>query len=118
MENNSNYERNPNGTPNKGGPGGNRPNGGNGPGGNGNRQNGGQGGNGNDGVPPKKQNLLFLLIASLITLVCMSYFMKSFDAATTKEIPYNEFVTMLEEGKVESVYITSDRVEIDRKSVV
>ena len=113
MENNSNYERNPNGTPNKGGPGGNRPNGGNGPGGNGNRQNGGQGGNGNDGVPPKKQNLLFLLIASLITLVCMSYFMKSFDAATTKEIPYNEFVTMLEEGKVESVYITSDRVEIN-----
>ena len=121
MENNSNYEHNPNGTPNQGGPGGNRPNGnrpqGNGPqrpGGNGPQGPGGNGsaGNGNDGMPPKKQNLLFLLIASLITLVCMSYFMRSFNEAATNEIPYNQFVTMLEEGKVESVYITSDRVTI------
>lgn len=103
MDNNSNYERNPNNG--SGGSGGN---------GNGNRPGGpgGPGGNGNDNMPPKKQNLLFLLIASLITLVCMSYFMKSFDAATTREIPYNEFVSMLEEGKIESVYITSDRIEI------
>ena len=116
MENNSNYESNPNGTPNQGGPGGNRPhgNGPQGPGGNGPQGNGqnGPGGNGNGNMPPKKQNLLFLLIASLITLVCMSYFMKSSDEANTREIPYNEFVTMLEEGKVDSVYITSDRVEI------
>ncbi len=108
MENNSNYEGNPNGTPNQGGPGGNRPNG---SGGNGTHGQGGNG-NGNDGMPPRKQNLLFLLIASLITLVCMSYFMKSFDEATTNELPYNEFVAMLEEGKVDSVYITSDRIEI------
>ena len=111
MENNSNYEHNPNGTPNQGGPGGNRPNGNRPqrPGGNGPQ---GSGNNGNDGTPPKKQSLLFLLIASLITLVCMSYFMRSFDTASTGEIPYNQFVTMLEEGKVESVYITSDRVTI------
>ena len=111
MENNSNYEHNPNGTPNQGGPGGNRPQG-NGtqrPGGNGPQ---GSGGNGSDDKPPKKQSLLFLLIASLITLVCMSYFMRSFDTSSTGEIPYNQFVTMLEEGKVESVYITSDRVTI------
>ena len=121
MENNSNYEHNPNGTPNQGGPGGNRPNGNrpqdNGPqrpGGNGPQGPGGNGsaGNGNDGMPPKKQSILFLLIASLITLVCMSYFMRSFDTSSTGEIPYNQFVTMLEEGKVESVYITSDRVTI------
>ncbi len=109
MDNNTNYEGRPNG-PGQNGPGGhnNRPNG---PGKNGPN---GSGGNGqaSDGVPPKKQNLLFLLIASLITLICMSYFMKSFDAATTKEIPYNEFVTMLETGKIESVYIQSDRVLI------
>ena len=94
MNNNMNYEGRPNG-PWQGGP--------SGSGGN------GQGG---DGTPPKKQSLLFLLIASLITLVCMSYFMKSFDAATTRELPYNEFVTMLEEGKVDSVYMTSDKIEI------
>ena len=109
MDNNTNYDGRPNG-PGQNGPGGNnnRPNRPNGPG-----QGGANGnGTGGDGTPPKKQSLLFLLIASLITLVCMSYFMKSFDAATTSEIPYNEFVTMLEEGKVESVYIQSDRILI------
>ena len=115
MENNSNYNSNPNGTPNQGGPGGNRPNGnrpqrpgGNGPQGSGNNASGGNG----DGIPPKKQSLLFLLITSLIALICMSYFMRSLDEASTGEIPYNQFVTMLEEGKIESVYITSDQVTI------
>ena len=109
MDNNTNYDGRPNG-PGQNGPGGNnnRPNRPNGPGQGGSNGNG----TGGDGTPPKKQSLLFLLIASLITLVCMSYFMKSFDAATTSEIPYNEFVTMLEEGKVESVYIQSDRILI------
>jgi len=109
MDNNTNYEGRPNG-PGQNGPGGhnNRPNG---PGQNGSNSSGGNG-QGGDGTPPKKQSLLFLLIASLITLICMSYFMKSFDAATTKEIPYNEFVTMLESGKVESVYIQPDRIMI------
>ena len=109
MDNNTNYDGRPNG-PGQNGPGGNnnRPNRPNGPGQSGPNGNGA----GGDGTPPKKQSLLFLLIASLITLVCMSYFMKSFDAATTNEIPYNEFVTMLEEDKIESVYIQSDRVLI------
>ncbi len=71
----------------------------------------GSGGQGNNNSP-KKQNLLFFLIASLVTLLCMSYFMKTFDEATTREVPYNTFVEMLEEGKVKSVYISSDRVEI------
>ncbi len=106
MENNTNFE---------GGPGNNqggnqKPGGSNGSGGS-----GGPGGNG-DNRAPKKQNLLFFLIASLITLLCMSYFMKAFSSATTKEIPYNEFVTMLEKGEVDSVYITSDKVEITPKA--
>ena len=100
MDNNSNYYERPNGS-------GQRPGGPQRPGSNGN----GQGGPGNNNAP-RKQNLLFLLIASLVTLLCMSYFMKSFDAATTKEIPYNEFVEMLNAGEIGSVYITSDRVEI------
>ena len=100
MDKNSNYYERPNGSDKRPG----------GPGGNGNGQ-GGPGGSGNNNTP-KKQNLLFLLLASLVTLLCMSYFMKSFDDATTDEIPYNEFVQMLEAGKVESVYITSDRIQI------
>ena len=69
-------------------------------------------GNQQGGQNPKKQNLLVFLVATLISLVMMSYFMKSMDGTTSKEIPYNEFVTMLEEGKVESVYIGSDRIVI------
>ena len=69
-------------------------------------------GNNQNGQSPKKQNLLVFLMATLISLVVMSYFMKSMDTTTSKEIPYNEFVTMLEAGEVESVYISSDRIII------
>ena len=69
-------------------------------------------GNQQGGQNPKKQNLLVFLVATLISLVMMSYFMKSMDGTTSKEIPYNEFVTMLEAGEVESVYIGSDRIVI------
>ena len=69
-------------------------------------------GNQQGGQSPKKQNLLVFLVATLISLVMMSYFMKSMDGGSSKEIPYNEFVTMLEAGDVESVYIGSDRIII------
>ena len=68
-------------------------------------------GNQQGGQSPKKQNLLVFLMATLISLVMMSYFMKSMDSSS-KEIPYNEFVAMLEADKVESVYIGSDRIII------
>ena len=83
---------------------------------NGNNDNNSNGNGNGNGTPPKKQSLLFLLIATLVTMLCMSYFMKSFDEATTRELPYNEFVQMLEDNKVESVYITSDRVEFVPKT--
>ena len=69
-------------------------------------------GNPPGGQPPKKQNLLVFLVATLISLVMMSYFMKSMDGGTSKEIPYNEFVSMLESGDVESVHIGSDKIVI------
>ena len=64
------------------------------------------------GQSPKKQNLLVFLVATLISLVMMSYFMKSMDGSTSKEIAYNEFVAMVEAGEVESVYIGSDKIVI------
>jgi len=69
-------------------------------------------GNPQGGQNPKKQNLLVFLVATLISLVVMSYFMKSMDGTASKEIPYNEFVNMLEADEVESVYIGSDRIII------
>ena len=76
------------------------------------KKNGNNKGNPNGGQPPKKQNLLVFLVATLISLVVMSYFMKSMDTTTSKEIPYNEFITMLEAGEVESVSIAADRIVI------
>lgn len=112
MENNSNFENGMNGGQNPHRQDNNQ---------NQNNNNENQNGNGNgsgngNGTPPKKQSLLFLLIATLVTMLCMSYFMKSFDEATTRTLPYNEFVQMLEEGKVESVNIASDRINIIPKS--
>ena len=76
------------------------------------KKNGNNKGNPNGGQPPKKQNLLVFLVATLVSLVVMSYFMKSMDTTTSKEIPYNEFITMLEAGEVESVSIAADRIVI------
>ncbi len=79
---------------------------------------GGRGGNGNNGSnnAPRKQSLLFLLIACLVTLLFMSYFMKAVNGATTQEISYDKFVEMVDEGKVESVFVNSDKIEITPKT--
>ncbi len=86
---------------------------GQGNGGHGNNGNGnGTGGGPGNGKDPKKQSIILFLIAALITLLLISSFMKMMSGETEKEISYNEFITMLEEGKVESVEIGSDRVLI------
>jgi len=77
---------------------------------------GGSGGRGGQGDQnPGRQSLLILLVAALVTLLCMSYFMKVMNNATNKEIPYNEFVKMVEDGQIESVEIGSDRITIKPK---
>ncbi len=90
----------------------NQYNGGNGPGNqNGNRPGGNnQGGN---GQPPKKQNLMLLLVTALISLLIMSYFMRMMTGGTETEISYNQFLTMVEAGEVESVVLASDRININ-----
>ncbi len=102
MDNNiNNYEGGDNGY-SGGGSGGQRPGGGNRPGGNGNS--------------PRRQSLFFLLIACLVTLLFMSYFMKAVNGATSQEISYDQFVKMLDSDMVQSVYINSDKIEITPKT--
>ena len=60
----------------------------------------GNGGQGNNGQGPKKQGVLLFLIASLITLLLMSYFMKLLTGRTEEEISYNRFVSMVESGEI------------------
>ena len=99
------------GAPGPGGPGGNGGPGG--PGGPGN--NGGPGGPGGNG-DPRKQSLIMLVIAALVTLLFVSFFMKMMTGATNQEITYNEFVKMVEEDKVKNVEVGSDRITIYPKT--
>ena len=78
---------------------------------NGNRPGGNNNQNGN-GQPPKKQNLMLLLVTALISLLIMSYFMRVISGGTEQEISYNEFLTMVEDGKVKSVELAADRINI------
>ena len=95
------------------GPNGNSPNNSNGSGnGNGNQQDPKNGGGG----PQKRQSLLMLLVASLIVLLSMSYIMRLIGGSGNEEITYNEFVTMLEEGKVASIEIADDQINITPKT--
>lgn len=89
----------------------------------GNKNGSGSGGPGSGDNNPKKQSIFLLLIAALVTLLCMSYFMRVMTGGTEREITYNEFINMVESGEVENVEIDTDQITIypkaeDRKSVV
>ena len=77
-----------------------------------NQGNGNDNGNGGNGKNPKKQNLLILLIAALISLLCISYFMRVVSGATNKEISYNEFMEMIDEDQIDKVEIDSSQIVI------
>ena len=66
----------------------------------GNQNNNGKGGPGRNGDDPKKQSIFLLLLAFLITLLCMSYFMKALTGNSEQEVTYNRFVEMVENGEV------------------
>ena len=86
------------------------------------RGSGGGGGNGgggddekgNSSKGPNRQNLMIMLLATVITLVVISYVMNR-DGESATEISYNEFVQMVEQGTVEEVNVKSDRLEIHLK---
>lgn len=88
----------------EGGPGGNG-----GSGGNGGNGSGGPGGPGRD---PRRQNIIMFIIAALLSLLLVSSFVKLITGDSEQEISYNEFIQMLEDGKIESVVIGADRVYI------
>ena len=94
MDDNLNqYEGGPNHGP--GGPGAGGPGGSN----NGNR-NGGPGGS-----DPRKQSLIMLIVAALVTLLCISMFMKMLTGASNQEITYNAFVKMVEDGEIGRAHV-------------
>nr|WP_243005874.1 ATP-dependent zinc metalloprotease FtsH [Eisenbergiella massiliensis] len=59
---------------------------------------------------------MLLLVAALVTLVCMSFFMKMLSGVSNQEITYNEFLEKVDAGEVESVEITDEQINIVPKS--
>ena len=77
--------------------------------GNNSNGNGNNGNNGNGGNGKKGGSKLSLLIFAAIITILMVYFMGTmYENATSEEISYNKFLTMLESGEVKSVEITSE----------
>ncbi|MGN0248081.1 MAG: ATP-dependent metallopeptidase FtsH/Yme1/Tma family protein, partial [Lachnospiraceae bacterium] len=70
--------------------------------------------NNNQNGPQKKQSLFMLMIAVLITIMGMSFFM-SLMSGSDSEISYSEFLKMVKSGEVESVLITDTEIEITPK---
>ena len=88
---------------------GNGYNGGNGSGGK------GPGGTGGPDKDPKRQNLVLFLVAAVVTLLLVSYFMNSMSSAAEKEVSYTQFISWVDSNEVKSVDITSDRINITLK---
>jgi len=63
----------------------------------------------NDSKTPK---IAPMLLAVLVILLIVSYFTRALTSAATKEISYNEFISKLESGEIESVVIDSDKITI------
>lgn len=76
---------------------------------NGNNQNGrGPNGPGGPNGQGKKPGLLFVLMVALFTIMMVSFILNMLGGNDDNEITYTEFMKMVEEGKVESVEISSD----------
>ena len=69
---------------------------------------------GTGGKGPNRQNLMIMLLATVIALVVISYVMNMGSESATR-ISYNEFVKLIEDNKVEEVNVRSDRLEIKLK---
>lgn len=86
---------------------------------NNNNKNGGKNNN-NNGGPRNNRNgqmvMMFVLI-TLVALLFMSMISKWQTQMTAKEISYTEFLQMVEDGKVESVELSSQQIDITPKPV-
>ena len=74
----------------------------------------GQNGNGDQGPqnPKNKSSLLVLLICVLATLLIWTLFSNIMQSSTSKEITYDKFVEMLDEGKIKAVELQDGMLTI------
>ncbi len=60
----------------------------------------------------KKKGIVTTLIIAICVLLVFIFLNNRMKDATNKEISYNEFISMLEKGQVESVNLTDSKIEI------
>lgn len=63
----------------------------------------------------KGQTIITLVVAAIITFVLFTFMNSTLKAYNSKEIPYSEFMSMVEKGQVESVQIQNTEIEIKAK---
>lgn len=80
-----------------------------------NNNNQNQGNNGNNPKNSNSQTILILVIAAVITFVCITMMKGVLDKRSTQELSYDTFVKMVEDGEVESVSIGNAEIRITPK---
>lgn len=82
----------------------------------GSNNNNGSGGSGGPNKDPRRQNVIMFVVAAFLSLLLVSSFVKLITGDSEKEITYNEFIQMLEEEKIDSVIVGTDRIYIEAKA--
>ena len=72
--------------------------------------------NGPNKEPRNRQTLFVLLIATLVTLLLVSYMKTYVTGASSRKISYDEFIEKVEAGEIEKVVIGSEEIEITPKN--
>ena len=72
-------------------------------------------GDNNSGGGMNKKAGIITIIATIIIFLTFIYGMQLIKQGINKEITYNEFVKMIDDGKVESVVLKQGKIEITPK---
>ncbi|SHJ48625.1 ATP-dependent zinc metalloprotease FtsH [Parasporobacterium paucivorans] len=64
--------------------------------------------NRDDKKPKNNSTIMIIIIVGIITILGISALSSMLEKATSKEVTYNEFLTMIDEGKVESIIFSND----------
>ena len=86
------------------------------PGGDPDQRPGDQNNNRNGKGPKNGQTILIFLVISLVVLLLVNFMNGILKDSTEKEITYNQFMKMLENGEVDKVVIQSSEIEITPKN--
>lgn len=68
--------------------------------------------NNRDNNPKNKQTIMIFLVITLVFLMAMSFFSTKLQESTMKKITYDQFMTMLDNKEVKSVFVDTDKIVI------